>query len=134
VFVTWQCGSALVRGRKLADGAVQHFHQQLNAEEYDEIYGETDDRFRAGQSRDELIKFLQAVHKKLGDAGDTTQASIRVDTNTHGTFTTTRYNTTFVNGGATETFTWVNGDGGLKLYEYHIESNALVIPRDASSN
>jgi hypothetical protein len=126
VFLTWQCGSALVQGRKLANSAVWHFHQQLNAEEYEEIYRSADEGFKAGQSHDEVIKFLQVVHKKLGSAGDATQTNIRVDTNTHGTFTTTWYSTAFVNGAAKETFTWTKRNGTLKLYGYHIESNALL--------
>jgi hypothetical protein len=126
VLLMWQCGSALVRGRKLATAAVRHFHQQLNAEEYEEIYREADEGFRAGQSHDELIKFLQAVHRKLGNAGNENQVNIRADTNTRGTFTTTWYNTTFVHGTASERFTWVTSDGALKLYAYHIESNALL--------
>jgi hypothetical protein len=125
-FLMWQCGSALVQGRKLANAAVQHFHQQLNTEEYEEIYRSADEGFRTGQSHDELIKFLQAVHKKLGNAGDATQTNIRVDTNTQGTFTTTWYSTAFANGTAKETFTWTKGSGTLKLYGYHIESNALL--------
>jgi len=126
VFLMWRCGSALVQGRKLANAAVQHFHEQLNAEEYEGIYVDADDGFRAGQTHDELIKFLQAVHKKLGNAGDTTQSNIRVDSNTRGTFTTTSYKTTFANGAATESFTWVTSGGALKLYRYYIESNALI--------
>ena len=122
----WQCSSALVQGRKLATASVRHFHQQLNAEEYEEIYREADEGFRAGQSHDELVKFLQAVHRKLGNAGHENQINIRVDTNTRGTFTTTWYNTSFVNGPASERFTWVTGGGALKLYGYHIESNALL--------
>jgi len=127
VFLMWRCGSALVRGRKLANAAVQHFHAQLNAQEYEEICADADEGFRAGQSHDELIRFLQAVHKKLGSADQTTQFNLRVDSNTRGTFTTTFYNTTFANGAATESFTWVTTGGALKLYAYHIESNALVV-------
>jgi hypothetical protein len=126
LFLMWQCGSALVQGRKLVNAAVQRFHQQLNTEQYEEIYREADDGFRAGQSHDETIKFLKAVHKKLGNAGNATQANVRVDTNTHGTFTTTSYNTIFANGSATERFIWVKSGGALKLYGYHIESNALL--------
>jgi hypothetical protein len=126
VFLMWQCGSALVHGQKLATASVRHFHQQLNAEEYEEIYREADEGFRAGQSHDELIKFLQVVHGKLGNADHENQVNIRVDTNTRGTFTTTWYNTTFVNGTASERFTWVTGGDVLKLYAYHVESNALL--------
>jgi hypothetical protein len=127
VFLMWQCGSAMVQGRKLADGAVRHFHQHMNAEEYEEICHEADDGFNSGQSRGELIKFLKAVHNKLGNAGTENQVNIQVTTNTHGTFITTQYSTAFVGGAATETFTWVRGGGTLKLYGYHIQSNALIL-------
>ena len=116
-----------MQGRGLANAAVNHFHEQLNAEEYEEICRESDAGFTGAQNHDELIQFLQAVHKKLGNAGNATLASIRVDTNTHGTFTTTWYNTPFANGAAVETFTWVKSSGALKLYAYHIESRALVV-------
>jgi len=122
----WQCGSALLQGRKLADPAVQHFHQQLNAEDYEGICGNASDVFETTQSHDELIQVLGAVHKKLGNAGQSSFTNIRVDKNTRGTFTTTSYETTFDHGKATERFTWVNDSGILKLYSYHIESNALI--------
>jgi|HubBroStandDraft_5_1064220.scaffolds.fasta_scaffold60930_3 hypothetical protein len=127
LFLLWQCGFALVQGRKLANTAVRHFHQQLNTEEYDGIYNEADGGFKTGQNHDELIEFLHAVHKKLGNAGDEKQVNIRADTNTHGTFITTWYSTAFVRGTATEVFTWVKSNGSLKLYAYHIQSNALIL-------
>jgi Protein of unknown function (DUF4019) len=127
LFLMWQCGLALVQGRKLSDAAVRHFHEQLNSQKYDEIYREADDGFKAGQSHDELIMFLQAVHKKLGDARDEKQVSIRADTNTHGRFITAWYRTAFTSGSAVETFIWVESSGTLKLYGYHIQSNALIL-------
>lgn len=130
LLLMWQCGSAFVQGRKQANAAVHHFHQQLNTEEYEEIYRESDDGFKAGQNHDELIEFLQAVHRKLGNAGDATRTSIRVDTNTHGTFITTWYRTAFATGSATEMFIWVESSGTLKLYGYHIQSNALILHQD----
>jgi hypothetical protein len=126
VFLTWQCGSAFLRGRKFSGPAVQHFHQQLNAEDYEGISRDAAEGFGATQSHDELIEFLAAVHKKLGNAGESSFTNIRVDTNTHGTFTTTSYDTTFDHGKAAERFTWVTEDGIFKLYSYHIESNALI--------
>ena len=130
LILMWQCGSAMVQGRKQANTAVQSFHQQLNTEQYEEIYRDADDGFKAGGDHDDLIKFLQAVHKKLGNAVDATQASIRVDRNTHGTFITAWYNTAFTSGSATETFTWVSGTSTLKLYGYHIQSNALILNQE----
>jgi hypothetical protein len=127
VFLMWRCGSALVQGRKLADAAVRHFHQRLNAGDYEGIYREADEGFRTGESHDDSIRFLETVHKKLGLAGPETQLNVRVDTNTRGTFLTTQYSTTFAAGTATEMFTWVKSGGTLKLNGYHIQSNALIL-------
>lgn len=126
VFLMWQCGSAFVNGRRLANGSVRHFHQQLNTEEYEEIYRSADEGFRAGQNHDQLIRLLQTVHNKLGNASDENRVNMRIDRNSHGTFITAMYKTAFANGMATETFTWTEGNGILKLYGYHIESNALL--------
>jgi hypothetical protein len=126
IFFMWHCGSAFLEGQKLADAAMRHFHQQLNTEAYEEIYRESDEGFRAVQSHEQLIKFLQAVHRKLGSASDGRQVNMRVEVNTRGTFITAWYTTAFAGGAATETFTWTKGGGALKLYKYHIESNAFL--------
>ena len=126
IFFMWQCGSAFLQGQKLANAAVRHFHEQLNTEAYEEIYRSSDERFRAAQSHDQLIMFLQAVHRKLGNAGRESQVNMSVNATTGGTFITTWYTTAFTGGSASESFTWTKGGGGLKLCRYHIESNALV--------
>jgi hypothetical protein len=121
----WQCGFALVQGRKLASVEVTHFHERLNAQQYEDICRNADDGFKAKQSQEELIKFLAAVHKKLGKAGVEKQVNIRVDTNTNGTFLTTWYNTEFASGTATETFTWRKSNGSWRLLGYNVQSAAL---------
>ena len=126
IYLMWQCGSALRQGRVLAEPAVQTFHAEFNAGQYEEIYQEADAGFTGAGKHDELVKFLAAVHTKLGDAGVTNQVNILVNANTSGTFITTRYDTTFTRGTAVETFTWVKEGGTVKLYGYHIESNALI--------
>ena len=94
VFLMWQCGSALLQGRKLADVAVRHFHEQLNAADYEGICREADQGF-GNQGHDQTIRFLEAVHRKLGVAGTETRLNIRVETNPGGTFLTTQYSTMF---------------------------------------
>src|SRR5664280_916606 len=66
LFLAWQCGSGILQGRKLAGAAVQHFHQQLNGGQYEEIYREADEGFTQSGKQEELVKFLNAVHVKLG--------------------------------------------------------------------
>jgi len=130
VFLMWRCGTALVQGRKLADAAVRQFHERLNAGNYEEIYREADNGFR-GENHDDSIRFLGAVHNKLGLAGTATQINVRVDTNTHGTFLTTQYSTAFATGTATEMFTWIKSSGTLKLYGYHIQASTPLGRKEA---
>jgi len=127
IFVAWQCGSGIFQGHKLADVAVQHFHEQLNGGRYDGIYDEATEGFRQGGKHEEFMKLLGAVHAKTGDAGATKSGSINVTTTPSGTFVTTQYETTFEKGAATETFTWLKTQGTLKLYGYNIQSNALIL-------
>ena len=123
----WQCGWAMMTGKKLSDAAVAHFHQQLDAGQFEAIYDEASEAFKTGGDRDQLLKFLEAVHRKLGHPGKTSFANMNVNTNTNGTFTAVSYTTDFEHGSATETFTWIKSGGNLKLYRYHIESSALII-------
>ena len=127
-FLMWQCGSAFMAGRKLSNASVQQFHQELNGAEYAQIVDEADEGFRhTGTSRDELMRFLQAVHTKLGNAGESSFTNITVNATTGGTFVITVYQTKFDRGEATERFTWIKRNGELFLYGYNIQSNALIM-------
>jgi hypothetical protein len=122
----WQCGSALLEGRKLANGAVRHFHEQLNAEEYEQILQEAADGFTRSGKHEDLVGFLQAVHTKLGGAESESLINLGANSSTNGTFITSRYNTKFDRGAAAETFTWIRSGANLKLYGYNVQSNALL--------
>lgn len=126
-YFMWQCGLALMQGHAQADVAVEHFHQELNQEQFEQIYQDADEGFASSGKSEELVKFLEAVHRKLGDANTATFRNINVNATTNGTFITTNYETSFARGSATETFTWVKQNGGLKLYGYHIQSRELVL-------
>jgi hypothetical protein len=127
IYLMWQCGSGLSQGRTLSNEAVRHFHQQLNGAQYQEISNEASDAFHSSDKESQLLRFLQVVHTKLGDAGTESLSNIRVNATTSGTFITTVYTTAFVRGQAEETFTWIKSGGRLKLYAYHVDSNALVM-------
>jgi hypothetical protein len=112
-----------VQGRRLANTAVQHFHQQFNSGQYLEIFRDADVGFTEGKNEDDLAKFLQEVHAKLGDAVAGSFISIRVNAATNGNLTTAQYKTTFDRGSAIETFTWIKTDNTLRLYGYNIRAN-----------
>jgi hypothetical protein len=69
VFMMWQCESALNLGSESADQAAQRFHDHLNRGEFDEICREADSAFSQGEKHDEVVRFLEQVHRKLGNAG-----------------------------------------------------------------
>jgi hypothetical protein len=123
----WTIGSGLYQGARLSAASVAHFHEQLNANEYQAIFDEADEGFQQAGTRDESIKFLQAVHTKLGDAGAVHLTNTNVQANTNGSFVVTTYSTTFAHATAVETFTWVKKGGALKLRGYNINSKALVL-------
>jgi Protein of unknown function (DUF4019) len=127
LLIIWQCGFGLLQGRRQANATVQHFHQQLNTGQYVEIFREADAGFREGKTEADLVKFLQAVHTKLGDTGAANFINIRVNATTNGTFTTAQYKTTFDHGSAVETFTWIKTSNTLRLYGYDIRSNVSVV-------
>lgn len=125
-FLMWQCGSALRTGRVLSDKAVHRFRTQLNSGRYEDICQEADESFSEGGRHDDTLKLLEAVHRKLGDAGAENQINVNVNAATGGTFITADYNTSYTQGQAMETFTWKRSGGTLKLYAYNVQSKALL--------
>jgi hypothetical protein len=119
------CGF-FARATAEAGTAVKHFHEQLNAEQYEEILSQADAGFTGSQSHEQLVKFLSAIHRKLGNAGESKLTGYRVNYNTGGVFTTVSYTTSYASGPADETFVWVKSGDKLKLYSYHISSMALI--------
>jgi hypothetical protein len=125
-FLMWQCGSALYEGRNLAIAAVWEFHLRMNEGSFQKLCQDADESFTHPGDQD-TIKFLQAVHTKLGNAGASNLQNIRVNATPNGTFVVTQHTTAYDRGSAQETFTWKKSNGALRLYAYHIESNALIL-------
>lgn len=134
LFLAWQCGSAFREGRSLANAAVREFHKKLNQGQYEEIYREADEGFSRPGKHDQLVRFLEAVHVRLGNADVANLANMRVNASTGGTFIVAQYNTTFDHGSAVETFTWIRSSGALKLSGYNIQSNAPLEDKPAAGN
>jgi hypothetical protein len=132
LFLAWQCDSAFREGRSLANVAVRQFHEKLNQGRYEEIYREADEGFSRPGKHDQMVRFLEAVHVRLGNAGAANLANMRVNATTGGTFIVAQYNTTFDQGSAVETFTWIRSRGALKLSGYNIQSNAPLEDKPAA--
>lgn len=126
VYGMWQCGSALFAGAKLADAAVQRFHSELNSGDFEQICSEADPDFSKSDKHDELIGFLQGIHKKLGNATSEKRLNLNVRSTTNGTFISADFSSQYDSGSATETFVWRKSSGTLKLYNYNVQSKALL--------
>lgn len=127
LYLMWQCGSALYQARGLANAAIREFHQNLNRGQYEQIYLTADKGFAQEDKHDELVRFLQAVHHRFGDAKTENFINVNVNATTSGTFIIAQYNTTFVQGSATETFSWLKQWGRLKLHGYQIQSDSFIL-------
>jgi hypothetical protein len=125
-YFMWQCGSGMRAGTRLSDGAVRHFHTELDSEAYSDILRESDEAFQNSASSDEITKFLAGVHSKLGSSRGFTRAGINVNATTNGTFIRVSYQSTFDQGNAVETFVWRKVGDGVKLVRYDINSNVFV--------
>jgi hypothetical protein len=123
----WTCGSAFIGGARLADNAVQKFHQQLNAADYPSICDQAAEGFCSTEAGNKTMRFLKGVHEKLGAAGSGTRSNLNVNSSTNGTFVSVEYTTAFATGPATESFTWIKHGSKLELYRYNVQSDALLL-------
>lgn len=122
----WRCGTVLMQGRELSANGVQRFHALLNSGQNEQIYDGASDAFRGGNSKEDLNKFFQSIHRKLGDAGSSTLNRLNVTPTSTGTYITAVYKTTFTQGEAVETFTWLKSGQGVVLNGYNIQSMKLI--------
>jgi hypothetical protein len=127
-FLMWQCGSGLVKGGRASDVAVVEFHRTINSGQFDQIYDKADHAFQDSDTREEMSKFFNAIHSKLGNAGPADRGGININSTTGGTFLTVNYTTHYERGTAAETFVWRKGIAGdLTLVRYNIQSKALIV-------
>lgn len=120
------CGSS-TKSLELAEQNVQHFHSELDSQQYTAVYAASDEKFHEATTESDFVKLLEAVHRKLGNVQ---QANLR---NTgvawfagQGATVTLVYETKFAEGTGTEQFIWHIKDNGAALYRYQINSNELV--------
>jgi len=126
-YIIWLFAAGLYQGWHQCDGLVHQFHQELNAADYETIFqASKDSTLVTPQDHKEFVKILRGVHTKLGNATSESLTNLRVNVTTDGTLTIANFASTFEHGKAEETFTWIKSRGVLKLYRYHIESDAFL--------
>lgn len=125
VFIGAAC-SGFTKGKAAGEKAVVNFHEQLNAEKYDEIYEQSAKEFKDSDSKENVIKFLQAVHNKLGAVNKAESQGWHVNTTPMGTVVALQYETVFNNDKAIESFTFLMNGDDAKLLSYNVNSKKLI--------
>src|SRR4051812_33172646 len=75
--------SSIRKNRPIADDLAAQFHAQLNSEQFDLIYSGTTSALQRTTKKEEFLKFLTAVHTKLGKSQTSTQGFIQVNATTN---------------------------------------------------
>jgi hypothetical protein len=115
-----------VKAKATAEQGVALFHQQLNQEQYDQIYSQAGDDFRKASSHDEVVALFSAIHRKLGNVQSSDQTNFYLTAATWGTFVTLNYKTKFADSTAAENFVFQVRGNNAVLVGYHINSTALI--------
>ena len=117
---------SLTKGKGIAEAAVVKFHDQFNAEQFHEIYEQTDDGFKKSVSEDDFVALLGAVHRKLGTVKQAHSAGWGVNATPTGTMATLTYDVDFSEGKGGEQFVFhISGDKAA-LYHYNVNSPLLI--------
>lgn len=119
-------GCSANNAKKAAEAGVITFHSQLNAAQYHDIYSRASEEFQKSGTEPELTDFFATVHKKLGQVKDAREQRFFVNFSTGGTAVTLTYQTHFDGGQATEQFVWKVSDNKPILFNYRIDSRALI--------
>jgi hypothetical protein len=126
VAVALQLACGVKKGKENAERAVEKFHSQLNAGQFQQIYAESDEAFRKVVTEEQAIQLFGAVRSKLGTVQQAKLSGWHVNATTGGTAVTLSYEVEFSEGKGTEQFVYhVSGDKAL-LFNYNVNSPLLI--------
>ncbi|MBN8707980.1 MAG: hypothetical protein BGO12_21975 [Verrucomicrobia bacterium 61-8] len=128
VMVAVLCGGCkdMLKGHEQGAMGVEDFHKLYNAEKYAEIFTSADPDFGKSVTLPDFKKFLDAVHRKLGPVTGSTEDGWRINSLNGKTYVSLSQKTEFEKGVAVESFTFVMHDGQALLYNYNVNSRALI--------
>lgn len=119
-------GCSAAKDEAAAAQAVVQFHHQLDAGQFEAIYNATAPEMKANTPKASFVRFLDAVHRKLGAVKDVKPQGWGVNyTNDVGSVTL-NYQTQFARGSGAEQFVYRTG-AAPSLVGYHINSTDLVV-------
>jgi len=126
--LVWRVGNSTYRNYQLASAATDHFHQQLNAGAYDEIYENATEEFRRSAKREDLDHLFGNIREKMGSARKPTATGFHVNWRNGILWIDQSFSTQFEKGTAQEYFVWKIQQDQPRLYNYRIDSPNLHEP------
>lgn len=124
IFALGACG--FTKGKEAAIQAADKFHQQYNGSKFAEIYADSTPAFKSASTEADFLKFIQAVHHKLGPVKSSKAEGWRINTFNGTTSVVLGYETEFAQGNGTETFTFLTSGTTATLQGYNVNSTALI--------
>jgi hypothetical protein len=114
------------KARQAAEAATTEFRAQCSRSAFDEIYAASAPELWTAATKDDFLKLMNAVKRKLGAWQSSTPTGWKMMAGTKGRTVTLGFQSAFEKGAATEEFIWRVKDGKAALAGYHINSLALL--------
>lgn len=112
--------------QRATDSVVQNFHARLDEGRLTDLLSDTTADFQNSDKRENLLKYFETIHSKLGRSKSCKRVRGEFNANTRGENTVTvNYECDFEKGKAAEAFTLVATEAGVKIQNYRIDSKAL---------
>jgi hypothetical protein len=114
------------KARQVAGAGTSEFRERCSRSAFDEIYAASAPDLKNSGTKDDFLKLMNSVQKKLGAWQSSSPMGWNVMAGTKGTRVTLGFQSTFEKGAAQEEFVWaVHGDKAA-LVGYHINSPAFL--------
>ncbi|HMI18443.1 MAG TPA: hypothetical protein VK533_02750 [Sphingomonas sp.] len=120
-------GCSIGKDVPIAEQAVDGFHRQLNAGQFDAIYAASAADMKAVSPQTTLTALLGAIHRKLGLFKSGKVIGWNDNASTSGHFITLNYSAVYANGPADENFVYRMDGQQAVLAGYHINSDQLIL-------
>ena len=114
------CGRGFYHNYNLSAAAVDRFHAELDQGDYDSIWENGTDDFRKISSRENISRFFQSAHQKLGNSGKKISVGFHVNWQARGVWVSQVFDTQFAQAKARESFIWVIVNDEAKLQSYNV--------------
>jgi hypothetical protein len=114
------------KARQVAETATAEFRERCSRSAFDEIYAASAPDLWTSATKDDFLKLMNGVKRKLGPWRSSTSLGWRVMSGTGGRTVTLGFQSAFEKGTATEEFVWRVEDDRAALVGYHINSPVFL--------